>query len=113
MKQKVPLSEGLATRVKTTKTLLEINDTVSLRTEAKKRKRKVVVRELKKFRFNGCFDQVITETRWKLDCEFHLSNFNRILPPVMNRPRQKRKVLCRNICGSRPFANTSCATKTF
>lgn len=29
MKQKVPLSEGLATRVKTTKALLEINDTVS------------------------------------------------------------------------------------
>ena len=112
MKQKVPLSEGLATRVKTTKALLEINDTVS-KNLSEEKKRKVVVRELKKFRFNGCFDQVITETHWKLDCEFHLSNFNRILPPVMNRPRQKRKVLCRNICGSRPFANTSCATKTF
>ena len=111
MKQKVPSSEGLATRVKTTKALLEINDTVS-KNLSEEKKRKVVVRELKKFRFNGCFDQVITETLWKLDCEFHLSNFNRILPPVMNRPRQKRKVLCRNICGS-PFANTSCATKTF
>ena len=32
---------------------------------------------------------------------------------VMNSPRQKRKVLCGNICGSRPFAKTSCATKTF
>ena len=43
MKEKVPFSEGLATRVKTTKTLLEINDTISLRSvmnaRAKKRKR--------------------------------------------------------------------------
>ena len=48
---------------------------------------RVVVRELKKFRFNGCFDQVITETRWKLDCEFHLSNFNCILLPCHEQPQ--------------------------
>ena len=86
MKQKVPLLEGLATRVKTTKALLEINDTVS-KNLSEEKKRKVVVRELKKFRFNGCFDQVITETRWKLDCEFHLSNFNRILLPCHEQPQ--------------------------
>ena len=56
---------------------------------------------------------MINETRRKRDCEFHLSNFNRILSLVMNSPRQKRNVLCGNICGSRPFANTSCATRTF
>ena len=86
MKQKVPSSEGLATRVKTTKALLEINDTVS-KNLSEEKKRKVVVRELKKFRFNGCFDQVITETRWKLDCEFHLSNFNYILLPCHEQPQ--------------------------
>ncbi|RMX60967.1 hypothetical protein pdam_00023802, partial [Pocillopora damicornis] len=42
MKQKVPSSEGLATRVKTTKALLEINDTVS-KNLSEEKKRKVVL----------------------------------------------------------------------